>query len=162
MKVALRAVAVTVVLSLAWAGPLAPIATAQQPLPPAPPPVVVPPPPSGPAPVAPPPPGAPPQMFQEDVKPVTAPSPGADIYDIGAGVATVLGFPLKLVTCGLGLAFGGIVLAGTFSARPDASAAIISEGCGGKAPWIVRGSDIRPKGGYKAAEWEGYRPDWER
>jgi hypothetical protein len=159
MKVAFRAVAVSAVLTLAWTGPLAPLAAAQQPTTPvAPPPAMAPPPP----PVPPAPPGAPPQMFQEDVKPVVAEPARTDIYDVAAGAATVLGFPLKAAMCGLGLAFGGIALAGTFGSRPDAATAIISEGCGGKAPWIVRGSDLRPRGGFKAAEWQGYRPDWER
>jgi hypothetical protein len=161
MKIAFRAVAVSVVLALALGGPLAPFATAQQPLPPvAPPPAVAPAPPA--APVRPAQPGAPPQMFQEEVKPMAAEERGTDIFDVAAGTATVLGFPLKAAICGLGLAFGFITLAGTFGSRPDASSAIISEGCGGKAPWVVRGSDLRPKGGYKAAEWQGYRPEWER
>jgi hypothetical protein len=156
MKVALRAVAVLVVLSLAWAGPLAPVAAAQQQ--PAPPAVVPSPPPPPPAP-----PGAPPQMFQEDVK-ATPPAPaGVDIYDVGAAVATAAGLPLKAVICALGLSFGGIVLAGTFGSRPDASAAIIHEGCGGKSSWIVRGRDLRPRPSISDSfDWDQNRLDRER
>src|SRR5438552_1770352 len=71
MKVAFRAVAVSVVLSLAWAGPLAPLATAQQP---AVPPVIV---------VPPSQPVAPPPVYQEQVL-LPPPPPSIDAYDVGA------------------------------------------------------------------------------
>jgi hypothetical protein len=146
MRVVFRAVAVSVMLSLAWAGPLAPLAVAQQP-------------------VAPPPaqPVAPPQMFQEEVKPVPT-ERGTDVYDVGAVVATVAGFPFKIALCGLGTAFGLITLGATFGARQDAVAGIINEGCGtGKSPWIVRGSDIRPRPSVsKAFDWETHRFEWEK
>lgn len=145
MKVAFRTVAVSVMLSLAWAGPLAPLAAAQQPA--APPPAQ---------------PTTPPQMFQEEVKP-TAEQRGIDGYDVGAVVATGLGLPFKLGLCALGGAFSIIVFAMTFGSRPDASAGIVEEGCGSKSPWIVRGSDIRPRPTVsKAFEWEQHRFDWER
>jgi hypothetical protein len=149
MNVVFRAVAVSVMLSLAWAGPLAPLAAAQQPVAP---------------PVAPPPaqPAAPPQMFQEDVKPAPA-ERGIDVYDVGAAVATAAGLPFKIALCGLGTAFSIITFAGTFASRPDASAAILQEGCGGKAPWIVRGGDIRPRPSVsKAFDWESHRFEWEK
>ena len=63
MRVAFRAVTVCLVLVLALTGPLAPFASAQQPTAP--------------------PPAQPPQMFQEDVKPLP-PREGTDIYDVGA------------------------------------------------------------------------------
>src|SRR5215212_12258427 len=88
MKVVIRAVAVSVMLSLAWAGPLAPLAVAQQPAAPAPAQPSAPPPaqPSLPPPAQP---SAPPQMFQEDVK--LAPRQGGiDAYDVGAVAATAL------------------------------------------------------------------------
>jgi hypothetical protein len=145
MKVVFRAVAVSVMLSLAWAGPLAPLAVAQQP-------------------VAPPPaqPSAPPQMFQEEVKPAPE-RKGIDAYDVGAVAATALGFPFKIALCGLGVAASVITFAGTFASRPDASAAVLNEGCGGKSPWIVRGSDIRPRPSVsKAFDWETHRFEWEK
>jgi len=145
MRVVVRAVAVSVMLSLAWAGPLAPLAMAQQP---------VAPPPAQPAP--------PPQMFQEEVKPVP-PRKGIDAYDVGAVAATAFGFPFKVALCGMGTAFGIITFAGTFASRADASAAIIHEGCGGKSPWIIRGSDIRPRPSVsKAFDWETHRFEWEK
>jgi hypothetical protein len=140
MKVAFRAVAVSVMLSLAWAGPLAPRAAAQQPAAP---------PPAQPAP--------PPQMSQAEGK------PSLDGYDVGAVAFTAFGLPFKAGLCALGGAFGIIVFAMTFGARPDAAAGIVEEGCGGKSPWIVRGSDIRPRPTVsKAFEWEQHRFDWER
>jgi hypothetical protein len=158
MNLASRAVAVAVVLALAWAGPFAPLAMAQQPPPqqpaqeqpaqqPAPPPAQ---------------PAAPPQMFQEDVKPAP-PRRGFDVYDAGAVAFTVLGFGGKIALCAMGTAFGLIAFGGTLGARPDAATAIIHEGCGGKSPWIVRGSDIRPRPAVsKAFDWETHRFDWEK
>ena len=149
MKVACRAVAVFVVLSLAWAGPLAPFAMAQQPPPPAPA-----------APAAQP--TAAPQMFQEDVKPTPGTQAEMDMYDVGAGFATAFGLPVKAVICVMGLVFGGATFAGTFGSRPDASAAIINEGCGNRAHWIVRGTDLRPKPNTKSFEWEQNRAEYEQ
>ena len=147
MKVVFRAVAVSVMLSLAWAGPLAPLALAQQPVEVA---------------QAPLQPAPPPTMFQEHVK--TAPEKkGLDVYDVGAVAVTAFGFPFKVGLCALGVALGIASFAGTFAARPDASAAIVDEGCGGKAKWIVRGSDIRPKPSVaRAFDWETHRFEWER
>jgi hypothetical protein len=150
MKVPFRAVAVLAVLSLAWAGPLAPLAAAQQPAPP--PPIAAPP--AQPA--------TPPQMFQEQVKPLPEKT-GIDAYDVGAVAATAFGLPFKTGICAMGAAFSIIVFAGTFASRPDASAAIIDEACGGKSKWIVRGSDIRPRPAIsKAFDWEEHRFDWEK
>jgi hypothetical protein len=149
MKVACRAVAVFVVLSLAWAGPLAPFAVAQQPAAAAPA-----------APVAQP--TAAPQMFQEDVKPTPSSQSEMDMYDVGAGFATAFGLPVKAVICLMGFAFGSATFAGTFGSRPDAAAAIINEGCGSRAHWIVRGSDIRPKPNTKSFELEQNRAEYEQ
>ena len=149
MKVAFRAVAISVVLSLAWAGPLARLATAQQPTPP-------------PAEAAPAQSAAPPQMLQEQAKP-TPQRRGIDPYDVGAVAMTALGFPFKGAICGLGVAFSTIVFAGSFAARPDAAVGILDEACGSKAHWIIRGDDIRARpSATKAFEWETHRFQWER
>jgi hypothetical protein len=133
MNVVFRAVAGAVVLSLALAGPLAPVAAAQQP-----------------------------QMVQEQVKPVPE-RRGTDIYDIAAVAVTAAGLPFKVAICGLGVAFSTVVMAGSFAARPDAAVGILDEGCGTKAHWIVRGNDIRPiETTTKAFEWETHRFQWER
>ena len=140
MKVGFRAVAVGLLLALAWAGPLAPLASAQQPA--APPPA--------------------PQMFQEDVKPLPQRT-GTDVYDVGAVVATAVSLPVKVAICGLGVALGMIAFGATFSSRPDAAAGIIDEGCGGKAQWIIRGRDIRPRPSVsRAFDWENHRFEWEK
>jgi hypothetical protein len=136
MKGVFRAVAVSMVLSLAWAGPLAPLATAQQPA-------------SPPAETA----AAPPAPERR----------GIDVYDVGAVAVTALGFPFKVAICGLGIAMSTVVFTGSFAARPDAAVGVLEEGCGSKARWIVRGNDIRPQSSAtKAFEWETHRFRWER
>ena len=138
MKVVSRAVAVSALLAVAWAGPLAPLAVAQQPTP---------------APA--------PQMYQEDVK--ETPERGPDAYDAGAGFLTAVGLPFKAALCVLGAVAGGVIFAISFAARPDAAVGILDEGCGTKAKWIVRGEDIRPRpSATKAFEWETHRFEWER
>jgi len=101
-------------------------------------------------------------MFQEELKPIPV-RRGIDVFDVGAVVATGAGFPFKTAICGLGTAFSIIVFAATFGTRPDASAQILHEGCGGKSPWIVKGSDIRPRPSVsKAFDWESHRFQWEQ
>src|SRR5260370_41838300 len=124
MKVAFRAVAVSVVLSLAWAGPLAPLATAQQPSAP---PVIE---------VTPAQPVAPPPMYQEQQPPPS--QRDVDVYDVGAVGMTAAGFPFKGELCAIGIAGSISVIASSFAARPDASAGIPGRSWRSKAPWIIR------------------------
>ena len=145
MKVAFRAVAVFVLLSLAWAGPLAPLAAAQQPTAP----------PAQPAP-------APAQMYPEQVKP-TEEGRSTDAYDAGAVVLTAAGLPFKAAICVVGFVMGAVIMGASFAARPDAAVGVLEEGCGRKAHWIVRGEDIRPRpSATKAFEWETHRFNWEK
>lgn len=138
------AIAVFVMLSLAWAGPLAPFAAAQQPVSPAQQP------------------STPPQTFQEEARPPSQ-RPGIDGYDVGAVAVTAVGLPFKIGLCAIGGAFSIIAFAASWGARPDASTAIVEEACGGKAKWIVRGDDIRPRSATtKTFEWEQHRYDWEK
>ena len=149
MKVAFRAVVISVALLLAWAGPLAPLVAAQQPAPP-------------PAEAVPAQPAAPPQMLQDQAKP-TPQRPGIDGYDVGAAAMTALGFPFKGAICALGVSFSVVVFAISFAARPDAAAGVLEEACGSKAHWIIRGEDIRTRSSAtKAFEWETHRFQWER
>jgi len=144
MKVAFRAVAVSVMLALAWAGPLAPLSAAQQ------------------QPAAPPTdsPSAQPQM--DPMKPEPHPR-GIDVWDVGAVGMTAFGFPLKVVICGLGGSVSLVTFIISWAARPDASAGILDEACGTGARWIVRGDDIRPRpSNTKAFEWEAHRFQWQR
>ena len=156
MKVAFRALATSVMLALAWAGPLAPLAHAQQPSATTPPAAPAP---STPAPAQPAPPTA---MFQEQVRPAPEPRK-TDVYDVGAVAATAFGMPFKAAICALGFATSVVVAAGTFGARPDASAEVLNEACGPGQRWIVRGSDLRPRPSTaRAFDWETHRFEWER
>jgi hypothetical protein len=163
MKVAFRAVAVSVLLSLAWAGPLAPFAAAQQPTtPPAEQPTTPPaeqrttPPAEQPTTTP-----APVQMYQEDVK--ATPERQKDAYDTAATALTVVGMPFKAALCALGFVFGGALFVVSGAARPDAAFGILDEGCGTKARWVVRGDELRPlPSPTKAFEWEAHRFNWER
>ena len=146
MKVAFRSVAM--LLSLAWAGPFVPLAAAQQP--------------AAQAPLMSVQASTTPQPFQEEAKPMPQ-KRGIDGYDVGAVATTALGLPFKIGICGIGTAFSIIAFAATWGARPDASAGILNEACGGKAKWIVRGGDIRPQPSTsKAFDWEQHRFDWEK
>jgi hypothetical protein len=159
MKVAFRAVAVSVMLSLAWAGPLAPLANAQQPSAGVDVAQTTTTPPAAPAPAQP---AAPTAMFQEQMRPVPEPRK-TDAYDVGAVAATAFSLPFKAAICGLGFATSVIVLAGTFGARPDASAEVLNEACGPRQRWIVRGSDLRPRPSTaRAFDWETHRFEWEQ
>src|SRR5512145_1475539 len=81
--------------------------------------------------------------FKETVAPARPPGPrGPDAYDVGAGVFTVVGMPLKGVVCFAGGVAGLTLFVLTFGSADRASAAIIREGCDQR--WIVRGDDIRP------------------
>jgi hypothetical protein len=139
MKVAFRAVAVVVLLSLAWVGPLAPLAQAQQPTPPP----------------------SQPQMVKEDVKPAPEPE-GATLYDAGAVAATMAGLPFKAALCTVGFLASSVVFMATFGTQPRVAASIVEEGCG-RLQWIVHADDLKPTPTKsKAFDWETHRYDWER
>ena len=81
--------------------------------------------------------------FRQSVTPARPPGPrGPDAYDVGAGVMTVIGMPLKGIVCFLGGVTGLTLYIATFGSADRASAAIVREGCVQR--WIVRGDDIRP------------------
>jgi hypothetical protein len=68
----------------------------------------------------------------------------SDVYDVGAGAMTVVGMPLKGLTCALGVVLGFGLFIATVGSGDRATAAVIDEGCNQR--WIVRGDDIRPAG----------------
>ena len=116
MKIVGRSIAMAVVLTLLFTGPLATFAAAQQPAQP-----------------------PQPSLMQEAVKATESDTTG---YDVGAGFANVFYVPGKVFVCGLGILAGTGLLALTFGSAYKAAAAASREGCGGK--WVLRGDDLRP------------------
>jgi hypothetical protein len=102
------------------AGPLAPIAGAQQPAPP-------------PA----------PDLFQEQLRAQQEADRNRGAYEAGAVAVNVFLVPGRAITCMLGGVAGLVALAATFGTGYRAASAAVHEGCGGK--WIVTGDDLRPE-----------------
>lgn len=96
-----RLVAVWLAVALLVAGPLAPLASAQQ---------------------------AAPQTDQmgTEVKPRRP-----DAYDVGAGVYTVLKAPFNVALCAVGGVVGAALFAVTLGSAYRATTRVIEEGCGG-------------------------------
>lgn len=121
MTSAFRVVALSVVAALLCAGPLAPLAAAQQPQP---------------------------DAFRETMKGGPHEVHPGDVeinetgYNVAAGVATAFLIPGRVVTCAAGSVVGLAVLAITFGSAYRGFARVLEEGCGGK--WIVRGDDLMP------------------
>ncbi|MEK7701518.1 MAG: hypothetical protein AAB418_05880 [candidate division NC10 bacterium] len=118
MKIVVRSIALAVVLSLAFSGPLATLATAQQPSPPQ------------------------PDLMKEALKTSAGPTESSTGYEVGAGLANVFFVPGKFIVCGAGIALSGALLAATFGTAYKAAAAVGKEGCGGK--WALTAEDLRP------------------
>ncbi|HMH49384.1 MAG TPA: hypothetical protein VK548_04070 [Candidatus Acidoferrum sp.] len=94
-----------------------------------------------PAPAAP---ASPPAVVE--VMPAERPAgPGADVYDVGATVITVARAPFNAAICALGAVAGLTLFAITLGSGYRATTRTIEEGCAHR--WIVRGDDIRPRGG---------------
>ena len=137
-----------VIASFVVAGPLAPLAQAQQPAPSA---EVVQvqqvPQAEPPAPVqaVPTPPPAPtqPDLFQEKLKAERTTDRSQAAYNIEAAVVNVFYVPGKAVTCAAGGARGIIILAASFGTGYRHATFFFEEGCGGK--WVVKGDDLRPE-----------------
>jgi hypothetical protein len=115
MRNALRLVAVLALVSFALGGPLSPSALAQQP--------------------------TSPDLIQERLR-ESAPSPGTDVYDVGAGVLTAAKAPFNVGLCLLGTLLGATVFGLTLGSGYQATTRVIEEGCARK--WVVTGDDIRP------------------
>ena len=114
-----RTIALSLIVAVFMAGPLAPVARAQQ---------------------------QPLGFFQESTK--ASPSdtgpidPYPPAYDAGAVVADVFYVPGKVILCAAGVAVSIGVLAVTFGTAYKAAAGFSREGCGGK--WVLTGRDLRP------------------
>ena len=139
MKTEIRILAVVVSLLMLVTGPLAPLASAQQP-PPATEPTTQQPTPQQPTP-----------QPMDPVKPESRAGEAA-AYHIGAGVANVFYVPGKGFLCGLGAAAGIFVLAITFGSQAKTAAYFGREGCGGR--WFLTGDDLRPDADVRAFDWE--------
>jgi hypothetical protein len=106
--------------ALFLAGPLAPMAGAQQPTPP-------------PA----------PDLFQEQLRAEQEAERSQGAYDAGAVAVNVFLVPGRAITCVLGGAVGVVALLTTFGTGYRFASAAVHEGCGGK--WLVTGDDLRPE-----------------
>jgi hypothetical protein len=106
--------------ALLLAGPLVPIAGAQQP-------------PQPPA----------PDLFQEQLRTQQEVERSRGAYDAGAVAVNVFLVPGRAITCVLGGVAGFVALAATFGTGYRAASAAVHEGCGGK--WMVTGDDLRPE-----------------
>ena len=80
-----------------------------------------------------------------EVMPPERPADKSDIYDIGATVATVARAPFNAALCGLGAVTGTVLFVLTFGSAYRATARVLEEGCAQR--WIIRGDDLRPRGG---------------
>jgi len=123
--------------ALLVAGPLAPIAGAQQPAPPT-------------QPAQPP----APDLFQETLRAQRDDERMKGAYDAGAVAVNVFLVPGRAITCVLGGAVGVVVLAVTLGSGYRAASSAVHEGCGGK--WVVTGDDLRPDARTRAGSMESY------
>jgi hypothetical protein len=105
--------------ALLLAGPLTPLAGAQQPSQP-----------------------AAPDLLQETLKAEQDSERSRGAYDAGAVAVNVFLVPGRAITCMLGGVVGLVALAATFGTGYRAASAAVHEGCGGK--WVVTGEDLRP------------------
>jgi hypothetical protein len=154
MKTGMRILAVAVSFLMLMTGPLAPIASAQQPSPAQPEPVVQPeptaqqPPQSEPAAQQPPPQAMPPQP--EPVRESRMAESAA--YNVGAGIANVFYIPGKCILCAAGVTSGVLIMLFTIGSAPRPAAYFAREGCGGR--WYLVGDDLRPETEVRAFDWE--------
>ena len=157
-----------VIASFVFAGPLAPLAQAQQPVAaaetaqgqpapavetaqaqpapvaqaqPAPPPAVQPMPPAQPAPPAVQP--SQPELYQETLKAQRYSDRSQGVYSTEAAVANVFFVPGHAITCAAGVIVGVGVLALSFGSAYRLAGDAFNEGCGGR--WILSGDDMRPE-----------------
>jgi hypothetical protein len=104
--------------ALLLAGPLAPVAGAQQPTQPA------------------------PDLFQESFKAQQEAERSRGAYNAGAVAVNVFLVPGRAITCVVGGAVGLAALLATFGTGYRFASEAVHEGCGGK--WMVTGDDLRP------------------
>ena len=117
MTLTFRAIAVSLVLAVLLAGPLAPVARAQQPA-----------------------------IFEDSMKPISAEKAASDgypeAYNAGVVAADFFYVPGKVILCSAGIAVGVLLMAVTFGTGYRTAAGFGREGCGGR--WVLTGRDLRP------------------
>ena len=135
MSVTFRVIALSLITTALFGGPLAPLARAQQPPPPA-------------APQS--------DLLQEALKATRGETPQRSysvVYDVSAAAVDLFYIPGKIGLCGLGLAIGVAVLTVTIGSGYRFAVAAGEEGCGGK--WVLTGRDLRPGESYsRSFDWE--------
>jgi hypothetical protein len=99
VTMSVRLMAAGVAMALCVAGPLQPLAEAQQAQPPM------------------------------EARSAPSAKRGPDGYDVGAAIMTVAGAPLKGIVCGIGAVVGATLFVATFGSADRASAAVVREGC---------------------------------
>jgi hypothetical protein len=151
-----------IIAAFVMAGPLAPLANAQQPAPaadtaqaettpvqmdtvqaqPAAPVETVQAQPAAPPQPAMPPPPAQPDLFQEKLKAERASDRSQGFYNAEAVIVNLFLVPGRVITCAAGGIVGVTILAVSFGTGYRPASYMFHEGCGGK--WIVKGDDLRP------------------
>jgi len=92
-------------------------------------------------PAAPPPPMQP-DLFQEKLKGERTSDRSQGVYNAEAVLVNVFLVPGRAITCAAGAIVGVTILAVSLGSGYRPATSIIHEGCGGK--WIVKGDDLRP------------------
>jgi len=134
MHLRARMIALSLVVPVLVAGPLAPVARAQAPQPPAP--------------------TTEGDVFQESMKgsPTARTGRPSAAAQTGAALIDVFYVPGKAILCTTSVVFDTVILALTFGSAYRAAAAIANEGCGGK--WYITGADLRSVDpGARDADW---------
>jgi hypothetical protein len=108
-----------IVVAFALAGPVAPMAHAQQPAQP-----------------------AQPDLFQETLKAQRTSDQSQGYYDAMAVGVNAFLIPGRALTCAIGGAAGVLALLASLGTGYKTASFIVTEGCGGK--WVVKGDDLRP------------------
>ena len=129
MKIVARTIALAGGGFFVLGGPLAPLASAQQPT------------------------ETKPDVMQEAMKASAQQDPSKSSYDVGAGVANLFYVPGKVALCGMSGVFSAVLLAVTFGNAYKEAAGVAREACGGK--WTLVGDDLRPEPQKRRAfDWE--------
>ena len=95
-----------------------------------------------PQPAVPPPPPVQPDLFQEKLKAERSSGRGQGFYTAEAVVVNIFLVPGRVITCAAGGIVGVTILAVSLGTGYRPASYMFQEGCGGK--WIVKGDDLRP------------------